>query len=209
MVISGRGGVDAETITSVEAYGTATELGHPIEIEAFTRSFREETDQKGFCAIGSVMTNIGHMDCAACVAGLNKTPLPQENRLLPSSLHYEQPNPRIDFADSPFYVNTRPSEWKPYGVPRRAGVSAFGTVAPVSPDPAVRENARGAGRRRRASGRVSGATPSRRSGGCFVHPLHRSPTFQASADAGLSGCSGRDRGASRTRAGPGVLQGEP
>lgn len=119
--------VEAETITYVEAHGSATPLGDPIEVAALTRAFRTGTEKKGFCGLGSVKTNIGHLDAAAGVAGLIKTVLALKHRELPPSLNYTQPNPQIDFADSPFYVNARLREWQPpEGVPRRAGVSSFG-----------------------------------------------------------------------------------
>jgi acyl transferase domain-containing protein len=121
------GGVNAETISYVETHGTGTVLGDPVEVEALTRAFRHTTDAKRFCAIGSVKTNIGHLDAAAGVAGLIKTVLALEHRELPPSLNFENENPRIDFANSPFYVNAELSEWKSAnGEPRRAGVSSFG-----------------------------------------------------------------------------------
>ena len=118
--------VEPETIGYVEAHGTGTALGDPVEIAALTRAFRASTSAKGFCAVGSVKTNVGHADAAAGVAGFIKTVLALEHRLLPPSLHFERPNPHIDFAASPFYVNTKLSEWKTNGGPRRAGVSSFG-----------------------------------------------------------------------------------
>jgi acyl transferase domain-containing protein/acyl carrier protein len=118
--------VEPETITYVEAHGTGTALGDPIEVEALTQAFRSRTSLKGFCAIGSVKTNIGHLNTAAGVAGLIKTVLALKHRTLPPSLHFEQPNPQIDFADSPFYVNAKLSEWKRGRTPLRAGVSSFG-----------------------------------------------------------------------------------
>jgi acyl transferase domain-containing protein/acyl carrier protein len=120
-------GFDPATITYVEAHGTGTELGDPIEIAALTKAFRAGTDRRGFCALGSVKTNIGHLDAAAGVAGLIKTVLALEHRALPPSLHFEAPNPNIDFASSPFRVNAGLSDWMGSGdVPRRAGVSSFG-----------------------------------------------------------------------------------
>ncbi|MEA5605194.1 beta-ketoacyl synthase N-terminal-like domain-containing protein [Nostoc sp. UHCC 0252] len=118
--------VEPETITYVETHGTGTVLGDPIEIAALTQAFRAGSQKKGFCAIGSVKTNIGHLDTAAGVAGLIKTALAFKNELLPPSLHFEEPNSKIDFANSPFYVNSTLSEWKSQGTPRRAGVSSFG-----------------------------------------------------------------------------------
>jgi acyl transferase domain-containing protein len=121
-------GIAPETITYIETHGTGTKLGDPIEIAALTQAFhsRMTTKKKGFCAIGSVKTNIGHLDTAAGAAGLIKTVLAMRHRMIPPSLHFEQPNPEIPFADSPFYVNTELSEWKTDGTPLRAGVSSFG-----------------------------------------------------------------------------------
>ncbi|MGB8688993.1 MAG: alpha/beta fold hydrolase, partial [Microcoleus sp.] len=119
-------GIDAETISYIEAHGTGTELGDPIEIAALTKAFHNSTKKKHFCAIGSVKTNIGHLDTAAGVAGLIKTVLALKHKQIPPTLHFESPNPTIDFVNSPFYVNTKLSEWKTNGAPRRAGVSSFG-----------------------------------------------------------------------------------
>jgi acyl transferase domain-containing protein/thioesterase domain-containing protein/ubiquinone/menaquinone biosynthesis C-methylase UbiE/acyl carrier protein len=118
--------IEPETITYVETHGTGTKLGDPIEIAALTKAFQKSTQKKGFCAIGSVKTNIGHAGAAAGIAGLIKTVFALKHQLLPPSLHFEQPNPQIDFANSPFYVNTKLSEWKTDGIPRYAGVSSFG-----------------------------------------------------------------------------------
>jgi acyl transferase domain-containing protein len=119
-------GVEPETVTYVEAHGTGTALGDPIEIAALRQAFRASTAKKDFCAIGSVKTNIGHLDAAAGVAGLIKTVLALRHKEIPPSLHFEQPNPKIDFANSPFYVNTKLRQWNVAGQPRRAGVSSFG-----------------------------------------------------------------------------------
>ena len=119
-------GIEPRTIGYVEAHGTGTPLGDPIEIAALTQAFRASTDDVGFCAIGAVKTNIGHLDAAAGVAGLIKTVLSLKHRQLLPSLHFETPNPRIDFAHSPFYVNATLSDWPAGTTPRRAGVSSFG-----------------------------------------------------------------------------------
>ncbi|WP_424101434.1 type I polyketide synthase [Moorena producens] len=119
-------GINPETITYIEAHGTATPLGDPIEIAALTKVFRGTTEKKGFCGIGSVKSNMGHLDAAAGVAGLIKTVLSLKHKKIPPSLNFETPNPTIDFANSPFYVNTTLSEWNTNGTPRRAGVSSFG-----------------------------------------------------------------------------------
>jgi acyl transferase domain-containing protein len=119
-------GVAPETITYVEAHGTGTTLGDPIEIAALTNAFRTTTQQKQYCAIGSVKTNVGHLDAAAGVTGLIKTVLSLKHRMIPPSLHFEQGNPKIDFLNSPFYVNATLRNWERNGTPRRAGVSSFG-----------------------------------------------------------------------------------
>ncbi|MBD2335851.1 SDR family NAD(P)-dependent oxidoreductase [Calothrix sp. FACHB-156] len=115
-----------DTISYIETHGTGTALGDPIEISALTNVFRAETKKIGFCAIGSVKTNIGHLDAAAGVTGLIKTALALQHQLIPPSLNFEQPNPEIDFAHSPFYVNTKLVEWNATSTPRRAGVSSLG-----------------------------------------------------------------------------------
>jgi acyl transferase domain-containing protein/acyl carrier protein len=118
-------GVNPETIGYVEAHGTGTALGDPAEIAGLTKAWRRWTDRKGFCAIGSVKTNVGHLDAAAGVTGLVKAALTLRHRLIPPTLHFEAPNPAIDFASSPFYVATGLTEWNGAG-PRRAAISSFG-----------------------------------------------------------------------------------
>ena len=118
--------VPPESVSYVEAHGTGTNLGDPIEIAALSRAFRASTDKKGFCAIGSVKTNVGHLDAAAGAAGLIKATLALQHKQLPPSLHFEIPNPQLDLGNSPFYVNARLAEWAPGPTPRRAGVSSFG-----------------------------------------------------------------------------------
>src|SRR6185436_2890137 len=117
--------VDPASIGYVEAHGSGTALGDPIEIAALTRAFRASTERRGFCAAGSVKTNVGHLDAAAGVAGLIKAVLALEHREIPPSLHFRTPNPEIDFAASPFYVNASLAPWETDGAPRRAGVSSF------------------------------------------------------------------------------------
>ena len=119
--------VEPDTITYVEAHGTGTELGDPIEVAGLTQAFRLRTQRRGFCALGSVKTNLGHLDAAAGVAGLIKAVLALEHREIPPSLHFTAPNPRIDFAASPFFVNAALTKWETAAqTPRRAGVSSFG-----------------------------------------------------------------------------------
>ncbi|UKO99558.1 type I polyketide synthase [Nostoc sp. UHCC 0870] len=115
-----------ETISYIETHGTATPLGDPIEIEALTQAFRIHTDAKQFCAIGSLKSNVGHLVAAAGVAGLIKTALSLYHQQIPPSLNFKTPNPKIDFANSPFYVNTKLTAWPEGETPRRAGVSSFG-----------------------------------------------------------------------------------
>jgi len=119
-------GVTPDTLTYVECHGTATPMGDPIEIAALTQAFRAHTDRRGFCAIGSLKTNIGHLDSAAGVCGLIKAVLALSHRQIPPSLHYERPNPHIDFANSPFFVNAALRDWRTDGLPRRAGVTSLG-----------------------------------------------------------------------------------
>lgn len=118
--------IDPETISYIEAHGTATPLGDPIEIAALTQAFRAGTEKNEYCAIGSLKSNIGHLSEAAGIAGLIKTILALKHKQIPPSLHFDKPNPEIDFANSPFYVNTQLKEWKNNGNLRRAGVSSFG-----------------------------------------------------------------------------------
>ncbi|WP_193199910.1 type I polyketide synthase [Nostoc sp. MG11] len=119
-------GGDFEAVGYIEAHGTATPLGDPVEVAALTQAFRQKTQKTNFCAIGSVKTNIGHLDAAAGVASAIKTILSLRHGLLLPSLHFQTPNPKIDFAHSPFYVNTTLKEWPKQDQPRRAGVSSFG-----------------------------------------------------------------------------------
>ncbi|MBY7142453.1 amino acid adenylation domain-containing protein [Virgibacillus sp. NKC19-3] len=119
--------INPETISYVEAHGTGTQLGDPIEVAALTKAFRAGTDKNQYCALGSVKSNIGHLDAAAGVAGLIKTALALKHKVIPPTVHFKEPNPNIDFENSPFYVNTELEKWKTDpGVPRRAGVSSFG-----------------------------------------------------------------------------------
>lgn len=115
-----------DSIGYVEAHGTGTNIGDPIEVEALTRAFRSKTLRSGFCALGTIKSNIGHLDKAAGVAALIKTALAVKHGKIPPSLHFRIPNPKIDFARSPFFINTRLTSWPSELGPRRAGVSSFG-----------------------------------------------------------------------------------
>jgi phthiocerol/phenolphthiocerol synthesis type-I polyketide synthase E len=120
-------GIDADQVSYIECHGTGTSLGDPIEVAALTKVFRESTDRVGFCALGSVKTNLGHLDAAAGVAGFLKTVLALEHGQIPPSLNYSNPNPKIEFAASPFFVNDALRDWPvEAGSRRRAGVSSFG-----------------------------------------------------------------------------------
>jgi amino acid adenylation domain-containing protein len=119
-------GVEPRSISYVEAHGTATPLGDPIEVEALTRAFRLGTADAGFCELGSVKSNFGHTVIAAGAAGVMKTALALSRETLPRTLHFVAPNPKIDFEKSPFRVLAQQKEWPRGPLPRRAGVSAFG-----------------------------------------------------------------------------------
>ncbi len=116
--------VEPESIGYIETHGTGTILGDPVEIEALRLAY--QTDKKKYCAIGSAKTNIGHLDTAAGVTGFIKTVLTLHQGKIPASLHFNKPNPKIDFENSPFFVNTKLTEWSGNGTPRRAAVSSFG-----------------------------------------------------------------------------------
>ncbi|HET6493535.1 MAG TPA: beta-ketoacyl synthase N-terminal-like domain-containing protein, partial [Burkholderiales bacterium] len=141
-------GIEADHISYLEAHGSGTPIGDPIEMRALTKAFRSFTPRSGYCAIGSVKTNVGHLDAAAGVAGMIKTILALEHRQLPPSLNFIEPNPEIDFSSTPFYVNTRLQAWESDG-PRRAGVMSTGmggtnahVVLEEAPAPAASSAAR-------------------------------------------------------------------
>ena len=120
-------GFGAETISYVEAHGTATPLGDPIEVAGLTKAFRRTTDKIGFCILGTVKPNVGHLEAASGVAGLIKTALALKHKKLPPTLHFRIPNPRLNLADTPFTVSAELADWpESEGHPRRAGVSSFG-----------------------------------------------------------------------------------
>jgi iturin family lipopeptide synthetase A len=122
-------GVHPESVSYIEAHGTGTPLGDPIEVAGLTQAFRAGgAEGKGFCALGSLKTNVGHMDIASGVAALIKTALALQHRLIPPTLHFREPNPHLDLPNSPFYVNAQLADWPAgaEGSARRAGVSSFG-----------------------------------------------------------------------------------
>jgi acyl transferase domain-containing protein/glutamate-1-semialdehyde aminotransferase len=119
-------GISSDTVTYVETHGTATPIGDVIELAGLRKAFRQGSTRTQHCAIGSVKTNIGHVEHAAGVAGLIKTILALHHRQIPPSLHYKRPNPKLELAASPFFVNDSLREWSATDSPRRAGVSSFG-----------------------------------------------------------------------------------
>lgn len=121
-----KAGLKGDDIDYIEAHGTGTILGDPIEIGGLSEAFRQTTSRKQFCGIGSVKTAIGHLDAGACLAGIIKTALALKYELLPPTLNYENPNPQINFEQSPFYVVDKLKPWKKGDRIRRAGVSSFG-----------------------------------------------------------------------------------
>jgi amino acid adenylation domain-containing protein len=145
----GSAGVDAASIGYVEAHGTATSLGDPIEITALTRAFRQDTPINQACWIGSVKGNLGHLIAASGVTGLIKAALALHHGKIPATLHYRAPNPEIDFAASPFKVADRMIDWPRGDQPRRAGVSSFGVggtnahvILEEAPSPAISASGR-------------------------------------------------------------------
>jgi amino acid adenylation domain-containing protein len=122
--------VDPQTIGYIETHGTGTNLGDPIEIEALKQAFKQNNGKplarKQFCALGSVKTNVGHLDSAAGAASLIKTALALKHHLIPPNLNFETPNPRLALEDSPFFINARLTPWNSSPHPLRAGVSSFG-----------------------------------------------------------------------------------
>lgn len=122
----GRAGVDARTIGFIETHGTGTPIGDPIEVGGLTRAFRQETADSGFCALGSVKANIGHLEAAAGVTGLIKATLSLHHRQLLPLAHFEKPNPLLNLPTTPFYCPRELTDWPGSDTPRRAGVSSFG-----------------------------------------------------------------------------------
>ncbi|MEW9698044.1 SDR family NAD(P)-dependent oxidoreductase [Paenibacillus sp. SI8] len=119
-------GIDPETLSYIEAHGTGTRLGDPVEIGGLEKAFRRYTDKRQFCALGSVKSNIGHLDGAAGMAGLIKVILALKQRQIPPSIHFQTPNRKINFIDSPIYLNDKLKDWTTEGYPLRCGVSSFG-----------------------------------------------------------------------------------
>jgi acyl transferase domain-containing protein len=126
MTAQAAAGVSADSIGYVEAHGTATPVGDPIEVQALTDAFTQTSTRTGFCALGSVKSNIGHTDTAAGIAGLIKAVLAVHHATIPASINFTDPNPLLDLDRSPFYVNQATIPWPAEAAPRRAGVSSFG-----------------------------------------------------------------------------------
>ncbi|MCU7925178.1 MAG: SDR family NAD(P)-dependent oxidoreductase [Candidatus Thiodiazotropha sp. (ex Dulcina madagascariensis)] len=132
-----KAGVDPRTISYIEAHGTGTSLGDPIEMQGLIKAYSPHTEERQFCSIGSVKSNIGHAEAAAGISGLSKVALQLRNKLLVPSLHAEPLNPHIDFHNSPFHVQKKAQAWerprliqdgREVSVPRRAGISSFGAT---------------------------------------------------------------------------------
>ncbi len=117
--------ISPQSVSYIEAHGTGTKLGDPIEIKALSQAYHDDT-RKSDCALGSVKTNVGHLQMASGIVGLIKTTLCLYHQKIPASLHFNQPNPQINFAVSPFYINTCLQDWKADAYPRRAGVNSLG-----------------------------------------------------------------------------------
>ncbi|MFF0370069.1 SDR family NAD(P)-dependent oxidoreductase [Micromonospora sp. NPDC005087] len=118
--------VDPRTISYVEAHGTGTAMGDPIEVAALSAVYARDTDERGWCGIGSVKSNIGHLSQPSGIVSVIKTVLAMEHGLIPPTINFETPNPAVEFADTPFYVANTLTKWDTDGGPRRAGVSSFG-----------------------------------------------------------------------------------
>ncbi|WP_075883935.1 type I polyketide synthase [Candidatus Protochlamydia sp. W-9] len=119
-------GIHPETITYIEAHGTGTIIGDPVEVKALSRAFSKYTTKKQFCSIGSIKSNIGHLDAAAGVAGLIKVILSIKHGIIPPTLHYVSPNPELNLENTPFYVNNKSQPWQNMNAPLRASISSFG-----------------------------------------------------------------------------------
>lgn len=119
-------GIDPSVLSYIEAHGTGTKLGDPVEIKGITNAFRRFTDRRQFCAIASLKSNIGHLDAAAGIAGVIKAALALQNQVLPPTVNFQEPNKLINFIGSPVYVNDRLNEWEDLGHSRTCGVSSFG-----------------------------------------------------------------------------------
>lgn len=121
-----KAGVDADSIGFVEGHGTGTPIGDPIEVQALTKAFRHTTQRSGYCALGSVKTNIGHMGIASGIAGFIKAVLALHHKKLPATLHFTQANPAMGIDNTPFYVSNKTRAWEAGATPRRAGVNSLG-----------------------------------------------------------------------------------
>lgn len=143
----------ADGIGYLEAHGSGTLVGDAIEVAALTRAFRQSSDRRRYCALGSVKTNIGNLDAAAGVVGLVKAVLAACHGTIPANLHFDRPNPEIAFPETPFFVPVKTLEWpQPSGAPRRAGVSSFGlggtnahVIVEQAPPPPARPGGAAAG----------------------------------------------------------------
>ncbi|HEY0638191.1 MAG TPA: SDR family NAD(P)-dependent oxidoreductase [Pseudonocardiaceae bacterium] len=195
-----RSGVDPSTISYVEAHGTSTFVGDPIEVAALSRAYA--TEDKQFCGIGSVKTNVGHLGAAAGVTGVIKTVLAMQHGILPPTINFDEPNPQIDFGNSPFYVQTELQPWKSEeGRPRRAGVSSFGvggTNGHVILEEAPRVEANSESVRSHQLLLLSARTPTALEGSATELGAHLRANPQDLADAAYTLAVGRTRRAVRS-----------
>ena len=118
--------ISPDTVSYIEAHGTGTKLGDPIEVTALAQSYHQDIAKTGYCAMGSVKTNVGHLQMASGIVGLIKTVLCLDRQKIPASLHFRNPNPQLNLDRTPFYINTELQEWKNNNYPRRAGVNSLG-----------------------------------------------------------------------------------
>ena len=118
--------ISPESVAFVEGHGTGTQIGDPIEVEALTKVFRRYTTREQFCRIGSVKSNIGHMQVASGIAGMIKACLSVHHGKIPATLHFKKPNPRLQWEQTPFLVNTTSEDWPDANTPRRASVNSLG-----------------------------------------------------------------------------------
>ncbi|TCP55915.1 non-ribosomal peptide synthase protein (TIGR01720 family)/amino acid adenylation domain-containing protein [Tumebacillus sp. BK434] len=190
-----RAGIPPETISYLETHGTGTKLGDPIEIKGLTSAFAKHTAKRQFCAIGSIKTNIGHTVGAAGMASLIKVLLALREEKLPPSLNFDQPNPLIDFSNSPVYLQAELTDWAAGEAPRRAGISSFslsGTNAHVVVEEAPRE-ARSAAEHGWNLLPLSGRTPELllKSAMRYLQHLRRNDHLRAD-DISFTACTGRE-----------------
>jgi phthiocerol/phenolphthiocerol synthesis type-I polyketide synthase E len=201
-------GVHPDSVTYVEGHGSGTELGDPVEVQALTDAFRASTDRTGFCALGTVKSAIGHLGTASGVAGLVKAVLALRHGEIPPALHFARPNPRIDFAASPFFVNTARElvrnrrDQRPRGGAGGARPGPLRAVPPLAAPGALRRHPRGAGSRDGGAGRAPGGRLRGGAGGRRAHPAGGAAPAAVPPRLGVPHAGGRRRRAPRPRRRP-------